>query len=70
MSEEIQKKDIRGLLKTFGVESDEAITRHIARHPHVKELHLKLTLEDITNYDETVEKLAVIVERKVQCCNK
>lgn len=44
------RKDIRALLKTFGVKADEAIVGHLAKHPEVKQLKLKVTLEDQTDY--------------------
>ena len=50
MSDEMCKKDIRALLKTFGVSADEAIVGHMAKNPGVKTLNLKVTLEVLTNY--------------------
>lgn len=44
------RKDIRALLKTFGVKADEAIVGHLAKNPDVKQLNLKVTLEDRTDY--------------------
>lgn len=44
------RKDIRALLKTFGVKADEAIIAHLAKHPEVNQLKLKVTLEDQTDY--------------------
>ena len=35
MTDEICKKDIRALLKTFGVMADEAIVGHIAKNPAI-----------------------------------
>ena len=52
MSDEMCKKDIRALLKTFGVSADEAIVGHMAKNPGVKTLNLKVTLEDLTNYGD------------------
>ena len=43
MSDEMCKKDIRALLKTFGVSADEAIVGHMAKNPGVKTLNLKVT---------------------------
>ena len=45
MSDEMCKKDIRGLLKTFGVMADEAIVGHIAKNPNVDLLNFKVTLK-------------------------
>lgn len=42
--------DIRRLLKTFGVQADAAIIQHLRQHPEVKSLHLRISLEDLTDY--------------------
>ena len=42
MTDEMCKKDIRGLLKTFGVMADEAIVGHIAKNPGVDNLNFKI----------------------------
>lgn len=44
------RKDIRALLKTFGVKADEAIVGHLAKNPDIKQLNLKVSLEDMTDY--------------------
>ena len=49
MSEET-RKDIRMLLKRFGVAADEAIIEHLARMPEKHPLRLRCTLEDCTDY--------------------
>ena len=46
------RKDIRGLLKTFGVRADEAIVGHLAKNPGVSRLRLKVTLSDLTDYGD------------------
>lgn len=46
------RKDIRGLLKTFGVRADEAIVGHLARNPGISRLQLKVTLSDLTDYGD------------------
>ncbi len=46
------RRDIRGLLKTFGVRADEAIVAHLARNPGVGGLRLKVTLSDLTDYGD------------------
>jgi hypothetical protein len=62
------KKDIRGLLKTFGVMADEAIVGHIAKNPNVNTLNFKVTLEDLTKYDdENTEKLSLEVTKSINC---
>jgi hypothetical protein len=68
MSDEMCKKDIRGLLKTFGVMADEAIVGHIAKNPNVNTLNFKVTLEDLTKYDdENIEKLSLEVTKSINC---
>ena len=68
MTDDICKKDIRGLLKTFGVMADEAIVGHIAKNPNVKSLNFKDTLEDITEYeDSNTEKLSLEITQSVNC---
>ena len=39
-------KDIRRLLKTFGVQADEAIREYFERNPGVSALHLRIVLEN------------------------
>jgi hypothetical protein len=68
MSDDICKKDIRGLLKTFGVMADEAIVGHIAKNPNVNSLNFKVTLEDITEYeDSNIEKLSLEITKSINC---
>ena len=68
MTDEICKKDIRALLKTFGVMADEAIVGHIAKNPSVTSLNFKVTLEDITEYeDSSIEKLNLEITKSVNC---
>ena len=68
MSDDMCKKDIRGLLKTFGVMADEAIVGHIAKNPNVNSLNFKVTLEDITEYeDSNTEKLSLEITKSVNC---
>ena len=68
MSDDICKKDIRGLLKTFGVMADEAIVGHIAKNPNVNSLNFKVTLEDITEYeDSNTEKLSLEITKSINC---
>ena len=68
MTDDICKKDIRGLLKTFGVMADEAIVGHIAKNPDVNSLNFKVTLEDITEYeDSNTEKLSLEITKSINC---
>ena len=50
MENETARDDIRKLLKTFGIQADEAIIRHLERLSGPKKLHLRLALEDRTEY--------------------
>ncbi len=49
---ENSRKDIRKLLKTFGIKADETLIAHLARNPGDKPLHIRLVLEDLTDYDD------------------
>lgn len=53
MVEESVLMDIRRLLKTFGVQADAAIIQHLQQHPELKRLHLRVRLEDLTDYPTT-----------------
>ncbi len=61
------RKDIRALLKTFGVKADEAIVGHLAKNPDVKQLKLKVTLEDMTDYgaSKPSEDLSFVVDGQI-----
>lgn len=50
--EESSRNDIRRLLKTFGVQADEMILTHLARNPGIGPLRVRLTLTDLTDYDD------------------
>ena len=68
MTDDMCKKDIRGLLNTFGVMADEAIVGHIAKNPNVNSLNFKVTLEDITEYeDSNIEKLSLEITKSINC---
>lgn len=56
------RKDIRGLLKTFGVRADEAIVGHLARNPGVSRLQLKVTLSDLTDYGDQLPAESLSLE--------
>jgi hypothetical protein len=51
MDEQTQK-DIRGLLKTFGIGADEMIQQYLAKYPQVQTLDLRITLKDMTDYGD------------------
>lgn len=67
MSEE-NRKDIRMLLKRFGVQADEAIVRHLAVLGNGVNLRLRCTLEDLTDYGDRSpdSPLSVVVEGEIQ----
>ena len=51
--QETSRDDIRRLLKTFGVQADEAITAHLSRNPGGRPLRVRITLDDLTDYGNT-----------------
>ncbi len=61
------RKDIRALLKTFGVRADEAIVGHLAKHPEINQLRLKITLEDLSNYGDSApdETLSLEIDGEI-----
>lgn len=67
MTDESTQKDIRRLLKTFGVQAESAIVQHLQHHPQIKTLQLRIRLEDLTSYpDDTEMPLAFSVEGEVR----
>lgn len=66
--EDNSRKDIRRLLKTFGIKADEAIIAHLAKNPQVNGLQLRITLEDLTQYahDDPVVPLRLQIEDTIQ----
>lgn len=60
--EEITQNDIRRLLKSFGVQSDQAIAAHLERNPTLPALRLRLVLEDITDYGDSLPPEALHFE--------
>jgi hypothetical protein len=51
--EDSSRNDIRRLLKTFGIQADEAMVAYLARHPEVGELQIRLVLQDLTDYADS-----------------
>lgn len=49
---ENSRKDIRRLLKTFGIQADEAITAYLADVPGENPLRIRLILQDLTEDSE------------------
>ncbi|KPL82610.1 hypothetical protein SE15_10895 [Thermanaerothrix daxensis] len=68
MNEEISHHDIRRLLKTFGVQADEAILRYLEQHPGDSPLRLRITLEDVTEYGTNAPHslLHLVVEGEIR----
>jgi hypothetical protein len=62
-----KRDDMRTLLKSFGIQVDEAVIAHLARNPKVDSLHLRLTLEDLTDYggEEPEDALAFELEGNI-----
>jgi len=61
--DESVQMEIRRLLKTFGVQADSAILRHLQEYPEVSNLRLRVRLEDVTEYPEPgIEPLSFSVE--------
>jgi hypothetical protein len=62
------RKDIRRILKSFGIRADEALVAHLARNPDLTSLRVRITLEDITEYGEYAPPapLQVVVEDEIQ----
>ncbi|MDX1616674.1 MAG: hypothetical protein R3300_20375 [Candidatus Promineifilaceae bacterium] len=61
------RKDIRRILKTFGIQADEAMVAHLARNPYVQELRVRIVMEDLTDYgaNEPHGELEVVIEDTV-----
>jgi hypothetical protein len=68
MMEGTSRDDIRTLLKTFGIQADEAIIKHLVRTPGMQPLQIRLTLEDLTPYGESppAEALHLTIEGEIR----
>jgi hypothetical protein len=68
MSEDTARDDIRKLLKTFGIQADEAVIRHLERLPQAKTLKVRLVLEDLTDYGGRVPEkpLTLSIEGEIR----
>jgi hypothetical protein len=66
--EESSRTDIRQLLKTFGIQADEAMTAHLARNPAAGPWRVRLVLEDLTDYGDSppAEPLSVEIEGEIR----
>ena len=59
---ESSRNDIRRLLKTFGIQADEAITAHMEGNPGIGLLKVRLVLEDLTDYGEATPEKPLYLE--------
>ena len=67
MNDDNSRKDIRRLLKTFGIKADEAMVAHLARNPDVESIKVKLTLEDVTAYGmPPADQLHLTIEDEIK----
>lgn len=64
---ETPRDDIRRILKTFGIQADEAVMAHIAQDLPVSKLRILITLTDLTEYGINApdRPLAVEIEGSV-----
>jgi len=62
------RDDIRKLLKNFGIQADEAITAYLDHTPKDKPLIVRITLEDITEYEASSpdEELHLEIEGQIR----
>jgi hypothetical protein len=68
MMEDNMRKSIRRILKSFGIEADETLMAHLARHPDVESLKIRITVEDLTEYGDSPpqDPLTVTIEDEIQ----
>lgn len=60
--EDNSRKDIRRLLKTFGIRADEAMVAYLARHPELEALPVRITLESMPAGDHSSDPLHLEIE--------
>jgi hypothetical protein len=60
--ENSSRDDIRRLLKTFGIEADEAMVKHLVRAPGEGPILVRLVLEDLTDYGDSPPDEALQLE--------
>jgi antitoxin component of RelBE/YafQ-DinJ toxin-antitoxin module len=62
------REDIRRLLKTFGIDADDAISTFLAHVAGDKPVRVRITLEDVTDYvgSPPAEVLKLIVEGEIR----
>jgi hypothetical protein len=56
------RDDMRRLLKSFGIQADEAVIAFMARNPQTRPLRLRLILQDLTDYGSSAPSEALAVE--------
>ncbi len=54
--------NIRRLLKTFGIQADEAVMAYLSQNTNIDTVTVRLTLEDITDYGEVEPAQRLIVQ--------
>lgn len=59
--------EIRRLLKIFGIQVDNEVSKFLADHPEFETIQIRLTLEDISDYDETPpsDLVAITIEGEI-----
>ena len=60
--EENSRDNIRRLLKAFGIKADEIVIAHLARNPGDMPLHIRLILEDRTDYGDNPPEIPLHLE--------
>lgn len=62
------RSDIRRLLKTFGVKADETLTEYLEQNQNVDRIHVRVTLEDLTEYESSppAEPLHLQIEEEIR----
>ena len=60
--QETPRDAIRRLLKTFGIQADEAITAHLDQALAAPEIKIRLSLTDLTDYGDSPPERALTVE--------
>jgi hypothetical protein len=66
--EDQSRKDIRRILKTFGIQADERLVAHLARNPELSTIQVRITLDDVTEYPDTleVEPVSLVIEDAIR----
>jgi hypothetical protein len=66
--EDNSRKGIRRLLKTFGIQADEAMVAYLARHPELDSLKVRITLEDRSEHGDKqpADKLRLVIEDRIE----